>query len=200
MALVETFLYYLSTFLYYPVILGVAGLCLYATYLLGTFAREWRERRKGEFAALASYQQTLADLLNELNGKVPEGIKSAHVERLLQITELEQISQLDKVRFLIRTGPAIGLMGTLIPMGTALASLAEGNIPNMASSMVSAFTATVAGLASSVIAYLIAVVREKWLRADIREMEFYTEITMYNVDSEPHEHEVSDALAEDLSA
>lgn len=193
---IETFLYSVSTFLYYPVLTTVAVFCLYAIFLLGTFTREWRERKAGEFPALKSYQQALQKLLE--NKWLNEELKQAHVERLLQITELEQISQLDKVRFMIRTGPALGLMGTLIPMGTALASLAEGNIPNMAGSMVNAFTATVAGLASSVVAYLIALMREKWLRADIREMEFHTEITMHRHIKE--KHKMPDILEQELSS
>lgn len=192
---IETFLYSVSTFLYFPVLTTVAAFCLYAIFLLGTFTREWRERKAGEFHALESYQQALQKLLQ--NKGLNEELKQAHVERLLQITELEQISQLDKVRFMIRTGPALGLMGTLIPMGTALASLAEGNIPNMAGSMVNAFTATVAGLASSVVAYLIALMREKWLRADIREMEFHTELTMHRHIKE--NHKMSDTLEQELS-
>lgn len=191
---VESFLYYLSSFLYFPVIFGVAAFCVYGVYLLGVFVREWRERHDGRIIALEHYQQALSDLLTHSKGQREE-LTQAHVERLLQITELEQIKQLDKVRFMIRTGPALGLMGTLIPMGTALASLAEGNIPNMANSMVSAFTATVAGLASSVLAYLIAMGREKWLRADIREMEFHTEITMHT----HSQYQSEDALAEELS-
>jgi biopolymer transport protein ExbB/TolQ len=193
--LIETFLYNVSSFLYYPVLLSVAVFCLYAVFLLGTFTREWRERKAGEFHALESYKKSLKNLLQ--NEGLNEELKQAHVERLLQITELEQISQLDKVRFMIRTGPALGLMGTLIPMGTALASLAEGNIPNMAGSMVNAFTATVAGLASSVVAYLIALMREKWLRADIREMEFHTELTMHHHIKE--NHKMSDTLEQELS-
>jgi biopolymer transport protein ExbB/TolQ len=61
-------------------------------------------------------------------------------------------------------------------MGVSLASLAEGNNPKMAGSMVTAFTATVAGLACGVVSYIIALLRENWARADIREMEFLTEV------------------------
>src|SRR5690606_8993989 len=98
------------------------------------------------------------------------------LERLLQGAELAMAKSLDRIRFVIKVGPALGLMGTLIPMGISLAALAEGNIPKMAGSMVTAFTATVAGLGSGVIAYLIALVREKSLRSDIREMEYLTEV------------------------
>ena len=59
-----------------------------------------------------------------------------------------------------------------------LAALAEGNIPKMAGSMVTAFTATVAGLGAGVLAYLLALSRERWVRADVREMAHAAELTL----------------------
>src|SRR5208283_1154958 len=97
------------------------------------------------------------------------------LERLLQEAELRLLKSLDKVSFAVRVGPALGLMGTLIPMGIALSSLAQGNLPKMAQSMVTAFTTTVVGLACGVIAYLVSLVREKWVKEDMREMECLTE-------------------------
>lgn len=197
--LVENFLYYLASALYLPVILGVALLCLYVTVLLGIFSRDWLKRRHKASEVLLQYQALLEHTLADIRHQ-PEATQQAHVERLLQACELQQVSELDKVRFIIRTGPALGLMGTLIPMGTSLSALAEGNIPNMASNMVTAFTATVAGLGCSVLAYLIALAREKWLRADIREMEFHTELVMQQKSAEHARRVAQDVLAEELTA
>ncbi|MFO0753490.1 MAG: MotA/TolQ/ExbB proton channel family protein, partial [Thermodesulfovibrionales bacterium] len=97
---------------------------------------------------------------------------------LLQMAELELVKSLDRVRFAIRVGPALGLMGTLIPMGISLSALAQGDMPKMAGSMVTAFTATVVGLACGIIAYLMSLAREKWVRADMREMEYLTELAL----------------------
>jgi len=69
-------------------------------------------------------------------------------------------------------------MGTLIPMGISLSSLAQGDMPKMAGSMVTAFTTVVVGLACSVLAYLMSLVKEKWVRADMREMEYQTELLL----------------------
>ena len=71
-------------------------------------------------------------------------------------------------------------MGTLIPMGIALSALAQGDMPKMAGSMVTAFTTTVVGLACGMAAYLMSMVREKWVKADMREMEFMTELMLRN--------------------
>ncbi len=48
----------------------------------------------------------------------------------------------------------------------------------MAGSMVTAFTTTVVGLACGVAAYLMSMVKEKWVRADMREMEYMTELAI----------------------
>ena len=72
-------------------------------------------------------------------------------------------------------GPALGLMGTLIPMGISLAGLAQGNLPKMAESMTTAFTATVVGLACSVSAYVLSLVREHWLRSDLTDIAYAAE-------------------------
>ena len=117
---------------------------------------------------------------------------------MLQTAELAQIKSLDKIRFVIRVGPALGLMGTLIPMGISLSSLAQGDMPKMAGSMVTAFTTVVVGLACSVLAYLMSLVKEKWVRADLREMEFFTEKMLrqrLGGPSEPVQEERSDALS-----
>ncbi|MGJ0391148.1 MAG: MotA/TolQ/ExbB proton channel family protein [Methylocystis sp.] len=167
----ERFLYTLSSGLYLPVIASVSALCLYTLWLLGALAGDTYLRVKRGPADIAAYRKRLgaeiADRGNHLD---------ARLERILQAAELSASRRLDRVRFVIKVGPALGLMGTLIPMGVSLASLAEGNVPKMAGSMVTAFTATVAGLACGVVAYLIALVRENWARAEIREMEFITEI------------------------
>ena len=166
----ERFLFEVASFLYVPVILAVSVLTVYVAFSIGALGYEaWERRRLAR--VVVEYRATLAI---EVAAGTPH--LDARLERLLQGAELQVAKSLDRIRFAIKVGPALGLMGTLIPMGISLAALAEGNIPKMAGSMVTAFTATVAGLGCGVIAYLIALVREKWLHDDIREIEFLTEV------------------------
>ncbi len=170
--ILEHFLYAIASGLYVPVIATVSALCLYTLWLCGALAGDAFQRfRKGSTELLEFRQRLDAEFAYR------ENHLDARLERVLQAAELAASRRLDRVRFVIKVGPALGLMGTLIPMGISLASLAEGNVPKMAGSMVTAFTATVAGLACGVVAYLIALVRENWVRAEIREMEFLTEIS-----------------------
>jgi biopolymer transport protein ExbB/TolQ len=78
-------------------------------------------------------------------------------------------------RMLVKVGPSLGLLGTLIPMGTSLASLATGNLEAMAGQMVVAFTTTIVGLATGTIAYVVAASRQAWVAELIREQRFLAE-------------------------
>ncbi|MEQ1946995.1 MAG: MotA/TolQ/ExbB proton channel family protein [Bryobacteraceae bacterium] len=78
-------------------------------------------------------------------------------------------------RTVVKVGPAIGLIGTLIPMGTSLASLAGGNLEAMAGQMVVAFTSTIIGLTAGTLAYVIATVRLGWVNEAVREQRYLAE-------------------------
>jgi biopolymer transport protein ExbB/TolQ len=78
-------------------------------------------------------------------------------------------------RMLVKVGPSLGLLGTLIPMGTSLASLATGNLEAMAGQMVVAFTTTIIGLATGTLAYVVAAARQTWVTELVREQRFLAE-------------------------
>lgn len=191
----ETFLYLISSVLLFPVVAGLVLLVAWVAIYFGGFLREWLERRQGRSLPLERYITKLTAALESASDKLNLDIA---MERLLQTAELTQVKSLDKIRFVIRVGPALGLMGTLIPMGISLSSLAQGDMPKMAGSMVTAFTTVVVGLASSVVAYLMSLVKEKWVRADLREMEYQTELMLRkhmgastHLAEEEHDHALS---------
>ncbi len=62
------------------------------------------------------------------------------------------VRRLERTRILVRVGPALGLMGTLIPLAPALAGLAEGDVETLADNLRVAFSVTVAGLLVGAIA------------------------------------------------
>lgn len=83
--------------------------------------------------------------------------------------------QLNPSRMLVKVAPSLGLLGTLIPMGISLASMAAGNLEAMAGQMVVAFTSTIIGLACGTAAYVINLVRQTWTNETIREQRFIAE-------------------------
>lgn len=168
----ESFLFIISSVLLFPVVTALVLITCWVVLFFGWFLREYLDRRQGRFVSLERYHTALA---KELEATTDKANLDIALERLLQAAELGLIKSLDRIRFVIRVGPALGLMGTLIPMGISLSAMAQGDMPKMAGSMVTAFTTVVVGLASSVVAYVMSLVKEKWVRADMREMEFMTE-------------------------
>ena len=97
------------------------------------------------------------------------------LEQTLQDSERLAWRAILRIRLLVRVGPALGLMGTLIPMAYALQGLSEGNLPDLAGNLVTAFAATVIGLAISLVAYLVSAAREEWVRQDLQDLAFLAE-------------------------
>ena len=170
---IEMLLYSISTVLYLPVLLALALLALYLLGCTGGFIGEWNDRRRGIRALLLTAQARMASA-TAASDDAPA--LDARLEAVVQQAEADGLRRLDAVRFVVRVGPALGLMGTLIPMGISLAGLAQGNLPKMAESMTTAFTATVVGLACSVCAYVLSLVREHWLRRDLTDIAYAAEV------------------------
>lgn len=82
------------------------------------------------------------------------------------------VRRLERTRILVRVGPALGLMGTLIPLSPALAGLAEGDVETLSDNLRVAFSVTVAGLLVGAIAYGISLVRDRLYGQDFSDLEY----------------------------
>jgi biopolymer transport protein ExbB/TolQ len=120
-------------------------------------------------AVLDAEAKRLERLPSVLRGLIVD-VQRANAESALNDGGLENLP-----RALVKVGPSLGLLGTLIPMGTALASLASGNLEAMAGQMVVAFTTTIIGLAIGTLAYVVTVVRQGWLNEAVREQRYLAE-------------------------
>ena len=163
--------HHIAAFLVWPVLLGLLGLLAAMLVSLGAFLREAWNRRAGRRPALDRARKAL----DQAAALQPGDGLDLRLEEKLQDTERECWRALGRLRLAVRVGPSLGLMGTLIPMAEALQGLADGNLPALASNMVTAFAATVIGLTISVAAYLIAAARESWVRADSQALAFHAE-------------------------
>ncbi len=119
---------------------------------------------------------TLSHLLADVErGKAEGRLANGGLEHLVLANEERARKSLSGSRLLVKVGPSLGLLGTLIPMGTALAALATGNLDAMAGQMVVAFTTTIIGLACGTAAYVILTVRQHWVTEAVREQRFLAE-------------------------
>ena len=191
-ALLQTFIYLVSSSLLYPVLLALCLLVLVIIVQAGGFFAEWLERARltpcpsqdlprllqtGQAQGMISHRVNhYLQILTQIRSQ--PGNHGIAVENLLQSTTLELWKSMDRLRILVRTGPSLGLLGTLIPMGTGLASLGQGDMTKLSSDLVIAFTTTVVGMAARTIAFCFYTLRRRWLEGDIKNMELATELLL----------------------
>jgi biopolymer transport protein ExbB/TolQ len=193
-------LFVLSTALLYPVILALLLIFGWSLALLGSTISEYTSRKRdlleleracskasemarigrfeGAVSAVEGYRsnprisEALRDVVSSLGGDLFD----ARIAKSLEDSELGMAKALEPIKIGVRVGPMLGLMGTLIPMGPALISLSQGDIQQMADSLVIAFSTTVIGLAIGGICYGVFVVRNRWYRQDLSDLEYAVEI------------------------
>lgn len=174
---IKTYIYILSSCILYPVLLALAALSVWTFYECGRFCAFWIGRKRSSADPLKAYREELRRLLAK---NPPE----EDIQYLLRKHIQSELARLDKYLIVSRLGPALGLIGTLVPMGTALAGLGQGDFSVMTSELVLAYTTTVVGLLSGSLAYLIHTLRRRSAEEDIREMEYLTEKLYHEIHAE----------------
>jgi biopolymer transport protein ExbB/TolQ len=86
--------------------------------------------------------------------------------------DYRSLKRLERTRILVRMGPALGLMGTLIPLSPALAGLADGNVTQLTDNLRVAFGVTVVGLLTGAIAFAVSLVRDRLYAQDFSDVEY----------------------------
>ncbi|MGD9732760.1 MAG: MotA/TolQ/ExbB proton channel family protein [Desulfamplus sp.] len=196
-SILSTTIYLISSSLLYPTLFLLVAGFIFTVIYTGSFCAEWLERVRlkpcsaGEIPSVIASQNSsgvlphrvrnyIIDLKNLLNGRNQnyENNKcdDIWVENLIQESTLKILKSMDRLRIMVRLGPSLGLMGTLIPMGTGLAALGQGDMTRLSSDLVIAFTTTVVGLAIGITAYCIYTVKNRWIQEDIKNIELATEL------------------------
>ncbi len=196
--ILENGLFALGQVLRLPVILMLwicVALMLYyvGTYLVEAVARRrdragfdlkrWLQQGQvldtADDAREATLPAELAQLLaavRQLDRK--QALHHGGLENVVAEAEERLRHSLDGPRALVKIGPSLGLIGTLIPMGSSLAAMAGGNMTAMAGQMVVAFTSTIIGLATGTVAYGLVALRQNWVSASIREQRYLAEVVV----------------------
>lgn len=113
-------------------------------------------------------EEVLADLVAQQGTLDSE----ARVAKLLAEYDYRSLRKLERTRILVRMGPALGLMGTLIPLSPALAGLADGDVATLTENLRVAFGVTVAGLLVGAVAFSISLVRDRLYAQDYSDVEY----------------------------
>ena len=99
----------------------------------------------------------------------------ARIGKRLAEFDYKSVRRLERTRILVRMGPALGLMGTLIPLSPALVGLADGDVAVFSENLRVAFSVTVAGLFVGAVAFAISLVRDRLYGQDYSDVEYAAE-------------------------
>jgi biopolymer transport protein ExbB/TolQ len=181
----------IATALRVPVLLAAVLILLLCALELGRFCAElWRRRVRARNVDLSELaERAIADPANaplysysapgaisaealvEVSGAAREPDPTAAAERALARYELAVQRRLDRTRLLVRAGPAVGLMGTLIPLAPGLAALGDGDVATLADNLRDAFGATVVGLLVGTVAFALTLARTRMYTEDLVALE-----------------------------
>lgn len=192
MEIISDILYWISTGLLVPVIVALILLFLRSLLLIGSFFGQYLAIRKSAAQIRKALTGITSENIDSVTANLPKKndmlvvsfVKKmienkdnyAEVKRLLAEFEIAADKDIATCKMLSKLGPMLGLMGTLIPMGPALAGLASGDIESMARNMQVAFATTVTGLVAAAIGYVTQQVKQRWYLQDMTNLEYLSDI------------------------
>lgn len=109
------------------------------------------------------------------NHDIGSDARKALASELISSEETRLIKKTNKTDILVKVGPILGLLGTLILLGPGLAALGSGDILTLAQSLTIAFDTTVTGLSVGALSYLISKFKKQWYESDLINVETVAE-------------------------
>jgi len=132
---------------------------------------EARNRALGALRGAAS-SEAMAAAFARVAGQARAAGSETRIAKSLADFDLRSLRRLERTRMLGRAGPALGLMGTLIPLSPALSGLARGDVTRLTDNLRVAFSITVLGLLVGAVAFGISLVRDRLYAQDLSDLEF----------------------------
>jgi biopolymer transport protein ExbB/TolQ len=198
---VDDVIFHVAAALQVPVLLLALAALALVIYELGAFAVELRRRGRRKVDALdAAAQQALAALaignriaasaslrtvawsadmaatLALIAERAGQPAAEPRIAKALADFDFGAEKRLEKTRLLVRAGPALGLMGTLIPLSPALTGLAQGNVARLSENLRVAFSVTVLGLLVGAVAFGLSLVRSRIYGQDLSDLEYVASV------------------------
>lgn len=153
-------------------------------------AREARERghtdQLQKLLADAAWSQPTAQTLRVLADEAAAADRppdEPKIAKALADFDFDAQRRLGRTRLLVRLGPALGLMGTLIPLSPALDGLARGDVSELSSDLRVAFSVTVLGLLVGAVAFGLSLWRDRMYGQDLSDLEYVAAVL--TADREP---------------
>jgi biopolymer transport protein ExbB/TolQ len=167
----EQMMYQLSDFFMAPVIILLVLLFAYSLFSLGEFITQAWQRKQYRMNFLEAIKNNLrGDNSLVLKGYPLSELAHNHPEISKDQLDVAALEILQGVRTASRLAPMLGLIATMIPMGPALKSLADGDVQGISENLIVAFSAVIFGLVIASITFWIATEKKKWLVKELVEI------------------------------
>jgi biopolymer transport protein ExbB/TolQ len=185
---------WISSSLMLPVIVLLLVAFLYSLALLGEFFSLYIRLLKGHknLKKIMSEIDTINnfDFSNMPHCSFSDKLKKlilldwhpVHCDKYIADCHTNYARELERLKFTLKIGPMLGLMGTLIPMGPALVGLANGDISSMAYNMQMAFATTVIGIFVGAIGLITFSVKKLWYNEEIANLQYVLDLQLYHKD------------------
>jgi len=163
---IEELMYLMSDFFLAPVLIIIVILFFYSLYALGEFiCMAWQRKKNAEnYLRVLGHENVPAV---DIQGYPLAALRLSEPNSTKDDLDLEALKQLETVRSVSRLAPMLGLIATMVPMGPALKSLANGDVQGISDNLIVAFSAVIFGLVIASITFWIASVKKRWLAVEL---------------------------------
>ncbi len=164
----EQLMFQLSDYFMAPVLVLIAVLFLYSLFASGQFMAQSVQRKKQKANYLNLLGSNLGDVKQlNLSAYPLANLANAFPNVSKDKLDVAALEELEGVRNVSRLAPMLGLIATMVPMGPALKSLADGNIQGISENLIVAFSAVIFGLVIAAITFWIASIKKRWLAQEL---------------------------------
>lgn len=167
----EAMMYQISGLFLFPVLVVICILFFYSFYLTGEFTAQYFQRLKNKTRYAAGTSAfNKGESATVLSGYPLYSHFAGGIAKTETDLKLYALSRLEKARIVTRIAPMLGLVATMVPMGPALKSLADGNIQGISENLVIAFAAVIFGLVTASLTFWVAAVRKRWMVTELNDL------------------------------
>lgn len=194
---VDQAIFHVSRALEVPVLILALAALVVVIVEVGGFLAELRARRRRHFPRLSAassqarqaldggdrkaateavrgiaWSQAMSATLTVIAEQAGEPGQDTRLAKALADFDFSSQRRLERTRLLVRFGPALGLMGTLIPLSPALDGLAHGDVNQLSQNLRVAFSVTVLGLLVGAVAFALSLYRDRIYGQDLSDLEY----------------------------
>jgi biopolymer transport protein ExbB/TolQ len=166
---------------------SLSGLVTAAENARGHLDKGDRAAAKADLEAVA-WGPAMGEVLVEFAALAGTPGAEPRLAKLLADFDFGRQRRLSRTRLLVRIGPALGLMGTLIPLSPALEGLASGDVATLSDNLRLAFSITVLGLLIGAAAFALSLFRDRIYGQDFSDLEYVAAVLTAEPEPEPSKH------------